>query len=308
VNEPVKDAVTGARQARAPLDYVMLVGAAVIYGAVFSVNKMAAAGGAPPLAYAFWQSFGAGVVLWLVLTFRGERLSLSRPALTSYLVIGALVGGLPISLLTYIAPKLPAGVMTLVLALSPPFTFAISVLARVERFRWLGLIGLLFGFAGVVLIVAPGASVGGAWRWFLLALLAPVMFAGSNVSAAVLRPPASSSVATGAGVMLGSAAVILPIMLFARQAWFPTQLDDGAIATLIAIAINAVFLVLFLEIIRRAGPVFFAQFNYLAVLAGVAWGAVIFSERLSIYVLAAMVLMFVGVFLSGYRTSGASKA
>jgi drug/metabolite transporter (DMT)-like permease len=309
VNEPVKDAVNEARQSRAPLDYVMLVGAAVIYGAMFTVNKLAATGGAPPLAYAFWQSFGAGLVLWIVLTFRGERLGLSRPALTSYLVIGALVSGLPISLLTYIAPKLPAGVMTLVLALSPPFTFAISVLARVERFRWLGLIGLLFGFAGVVLIVAPDAGLGGggAWKWFLLALLAPVMFAGSNVSAAVLRPPASSSVATGAGVMLGSAAVLLPIMLLAGQAWFPTQLDGGAIATLIAIAINAVFLVLFLEIIRRAGPVFFAQFNYLAVLAGVAWGAAIFSERLSIYVLAAMVLMFVGVFLSGYRPAGTAK-
>ena len=219
MNDPVKDAATGPQRSRAPLDYLMLVAAAVIYGAMFSVNKMAATGGAPPLAYAFWQSFGAGVVLWIVLTLRGERLGVSRQALTSYIVIGALVSGLPISLLTYIAPKLPAGVMTLVLALSPPFTFAISVLARVERFRWLGLVGLLFGFAGVVLIVAPGASLGGAeaWKWFLLALLAPVMFAGSNVSAAVLRPPASSSVATGAGVMLGSAAVLLPIMLLAGQ-------------------------------------------------------------------------------------------
>ena len=290
-------------QERSALDYMMLLAAAVIYGAMFSVNKIAAKAGVPPLAYSFWQSFGAGLVLWVVLTLRGERLGVSRRHLTGYFVIGALVSGLPISLLTYIAPKLPAGVMTLVLALSPPFTFAISVLARVERFRWLGLIGLLFGFAGVVLIVAPGASLGGAdaWKWFLLALLAPVMFAGSNVAAAILRPPASSSVATGAGVMLGSAAVLLPIMLLAGQTWFPKEPDQGTIATLIAVAINAVFLVLFLEIIRRAGPVFFAQFNYLAVLAGVAWGAVIFGERLSIYLVLAMVLMFVGVFLAGYR-------
>jgi drug/metabolite transporter (DMT)-like permease len=294
--------VTGP-QARSALDYMMLLGAAVIYGAMFSVNKVAAKAGVPALAYSFWQSFGAGLVLWVVLTLRGERLGVSRRHLTGYFVIGALASGLPISLLTYIAPKLPAGVMTLVLALSPPFTFTISVLARVERFRWLGLIGLLFGFAGVVLIVAPGANLGGpdAWKWFLLALLAPVMFAGSNVSAAVLRPPASSSVATGAGVLLGSAAVLLPIMLLAGQTWFPHDLDQGTIATLISVAINAVFLVLFLEIIRRAGPVFFAQFNYLAVLAGVAWGAVIFGERLSIYLVLAMVLMFVGVFLAGYR-------
>ncbi len=36
-------------------------------------------------------------------------------------------------------------------------------------------------------------------------------------------------------------------------------------------------------------------------LAGVAWGAAIFRERLSIYLVLAMALMFVGVFLSGYR-------
>ena len=91
----------------------------------------------------------------------------------------------------------------------------------------------------------------------------------------------------------------------AGQTWFPKELDQGTFATLIAIAINAVFLVLFLEIIRRAGPVFFAQFNYLAVLTGVAWGAVIFGERLSIYLVLAMVLMFVGVFLAGYRRAPA---
>jgi drug/metabolite transporter (DMT)-like permease len=299
--------MSGPQESRSPLDYAMLLGAAVIYGAVFSVNKLAATGGAPPLAYAFWQSFGAGLVLWIVLTLRGERLSASRPALTSYIVIGALVIGIPISLLTYIAPKLPAGVMTLVLALSPPFTFILGVAVRVERFRWLGLLGLLFGFAGVVLIVAPAASAAEpiAWQWFLLALLAPVMFAGSNIAAALLQPPASSSVATAAGVLFGSALVLLPVMLIAGQAWAPTRLDEAAIGTLLAIAINATFLVLFLEIIRRAGPVFFAQFNYLAVLAGVAWGAVIFGERLSIYVILAMLLMFVGVFLSSYRRPSA---
>jgi drug/metabolite transporter (DMT)-like permease len=295
--------MSAPQQSRSPLDYVMLVGAAVIWGAVFSVNKIAANGGAPPLAYAFWQSFGAGLLLWIVLTLRGERLAVSHRHLISYFVIGALGSGLPISLLTYIAPKLPAGILTLVSALSPPFTFAISMLARIDRFRWLGLAGLLFGFAGVVLIVAPGTSLGGpeGSKWFLLALLAPVMFAGSNVAAAILRPAGSSSVAIGAGVMLGSAAVLLPIMLLAGQTWFPRELDKGTLATLIAVAINAAFLVLFLEIIRRAGPVFFAQFNYLAVLAGVAWGAVIFGERVSIHVIAAMALMFVGVFLSGYR-------
>ncbi len=285
----------------------MLAAAAVIYGAIFTVNKLAATAGVPPLAYSFWQSFGAGVVLWLVLTLNGERLGVTRQHLVGYVVIGALVIGIPITLLTYIAPRLPAGVMTLVLALSPPFTFMLSVLGRLERFRVMGLFGLLCGFVGVVVMVAPGATLGSpdAWKWFLLALAAPLLFASSNVAAAVLRPPAASSAAMGAGVLFGSSLVLLPVMLITGQGWFPQAFDDGAIGTLIAIAINAAFLVLFFEIIRRAGPTFFAQFNYLAVLAGVAWGGIVFGERLTLTFFLAMVLMFVGVFLSGYRRDAA---
>ncbi len=294
--------MTAALRAGSLRAYVMLAAAALIYGAVFTVNRFAADAGVPPLAYSFWQSFGAGVVLWGVLTLNHERLALSRQHLTGYMVIGVLVIGIPITLLTYIAPRLPAGVMTLVLALSPPFTFFLSVLTRLERFRLAGVLGLVCGFIGVVLVVAPGATPGsGAWKWFLLALVAPLLFAASNVAAAVLRPPAASSVAMGAGVLLGSSVVLLPVMLIAGQAWLPSGFDGGTIAALIAVGINAAFLVLFFEIIRTAGPTFFAQFNYLAVLAGVGWGALILGERLTVTFFAAMALMFAGVFLAGYR-------
>ena len=284
------------------VSYTMLITAAVIFGSLFSVNKWAAMSGVPPLAYTFWQSFVAGALLWLCLTLAGDRMGVSRQHIVGYVVIGALVMGFPISLLTFIAPKLPASVMTLVLALSPPFTFAISVLVRVERFRLFGLLGLIVGFLGVLVIVAPGTTLGGpgSWKWFLLALVAPLMFACSNVFAALLRPPAASSAAMSAGVLFGSSLVLLPIMLIASQAWVPQSFDAGVIAMILAALINAAFLVLFFEVIRLAGPTFFAQFNYLPVPAGAAWGAVIFHEHLSLYYFLAMLLMFIGMFLTEY--------
>ena len=90
--------MTARDRSHSPLDYVLLLSAAAIYGSVFTVNKIAEIGGAPALAYAFWQSFGAGLVLWVVLRLRGERLSVSRQHLTGYIVIGALVIGIPISI------------------------------------------------------------------------------------------------------------------------------------------------------------------------------------------------------------------
>jgi drug/metabolite transporter (DMT)-like permease len=279
--------------------YVWLVGAAIVYGAIFSVNKLAAAAGTPPLAQGFWQSLGGGLLLLIILALKGRKLALGRRHLLSYLVIGALAVGVPQSLLTYAAPHLPGGLQTIVLALSPPLTYFLGMLARIERFRVLGLLGLAFGFAGVlVIIVGLGLeeSAPDAWRWFALSLIAPLLFACSNLAAALLRPPLSSSLSMAAGMLVGSSAMLIPIMAIAGQASVPT--GAGAIAALIAASINAVFFVLFFEIIRLAGPTFFAQFNYLAVLAGVGWSIAIFGEGLSIYFFVAMLLMFAGVFLS----------
>jgi drug/metabolite transporter (DMT)-like permease len=281
--------------------YVWLGGAAIVYGAIFSVNKMAAAAGTPPLAQGFWQSLGGGLLLLIILALKGRKLALGRRHLLSYLVIGALAVGVPMSLLTYAAPHLPAGLQTIVLALSPPLTYFLGMLARFERFRVLGFLGLAFGFAGVLVIIV-GLGLGleesapDAWRWFALSLIAPLLFACSNLAAALLRPPLSSSLSMAAGMLVGSSAMLIPIMAIAGQASVPT--GAGAIAALIAAAINAVFFVLFFEIIRLAGPTFFAQFNYLAVLAGVGWSIAIFGEGLSIYFFVAMLLMFAGVFLS----------
>ena len=279
--------------------YVWLVGAAIVYGAIFSVNKLAAAAGTPPLAQGFWQSLGGGLLLLIILALKGRKLALGRRHLLSYLVIGALAVGVPMSLLTYAAPHLPAGLQTIVLALSPPLTYFLGMLARIERFRVLGLLGLAFGFAGVLIIIVGLAleeSAPDAWRWFALSLIAPMLFACSNLAAALLRPPLSSSLSMAAGMLVGSSAMLIPIMAIAGQASVPT--GAGAIAALIAASINAVFFVLFFEIIRLAGPTFFAQFNYLAVLAGVGWSIAIFGEGLSIYFFVAMLLMFAGVSLS----------
>jgi drug/metabolite transporter (DMT)-like permease len=279
--------------------YVWLVGAAIVYGAIFSVNKLAAAAGTPPLAQGFWQSLGGGLLLLIILALKGRKLALGRRHLLSYLVIGALAVGVPMSLLTYAAPHLPGGLQTIVLALSPPLTYFLGMLARIERFRVLGLLGLAFGFAGVLIIIVGlglEESAPDAWRWFAVSLIAPMLFACSNLAAALLRPPLSSSLSMATGMLVGSSAMLIPIMAIAGQASVPT--GAGAIAALIAASINAVFFVLFFEIIRLAGPTFFAQFNYLAVLAGVGWSIAIFGEGLSIYFFVAMLLMFAGVFLS----------
>ena len=69
----------------------------------------------------------------------------------------------------------------------------------------------------------------------------------------------------------------------------------------VVIAVNAVFIILFAELVRRWGPTFFAQFNYLAVVAAIGWAAIFFGEQPGIHSLIALALMATGVMISELR-------
>ncbi len=294
------------------LPVIYLVLAAVSFGATFCLNKLAAEAGMPPLAYAFWQSALSGALLLAIAAARGHRVPRQPGALKVYLLVGALGLGLPAALLTFVAPHLPAGLVTLVLALSPPLTFLLAVAARLQAFRWLGLAGVALGFSGILVLVAPSSGAlpsTDALGWFALCLIAPCLFATANVSAAVFQPPSADSVALAAGILFGAAAGVLPLAVAAGQlSWAPHGLGDAEIATGLSVRIYAFFTWLFLEIIRMAGPTFFAQFNYLAILAGLGWSWIVFLEPVQGAVWLALALMVAGIVvlsLSGRRAVAA---
>jgi drug/metabolite transporter (DMT)-like permease len=291
--------------------FFLMVVQAVVFGATFSINKLAAAAGVPAFAYAFWQSLAGGLLLLIIVGRRGDRLGLTRAHLVGYLVIGAFSIGFPSALLTTVAPKLPAGALTLVLALTPSFTYVVSMVVGLERFKALALLGLALGFAGVAVVVLPGTVLGapGLWAWYLLGLVAPLLFGAANVGAAVLRPPVASSVSMGCGVLFGSALALLPVVLASGQIWIPIGAPFDALWPVgVATAISAYVYAMFFVIVRMTGPTFFSQLNYFAVLAGTGWSMAILGERPSIYLFVAMGLMLVGVFVAGYRSKSMTEA
>lgn len=285
---------------RGVLPALLLVSCALAYGALFSLNRIAADAGVPSIVYAFWQSMLPALVLWIVSVLTRSPPGWNPRHWLAYILIGGGGIGIPTTLLTYVAPHLPVGLITMVLALSPPFTYVFGLLVRLERFHWLSVVGIAFGFAGVLLIAAPTAALPSREMaaWFLLSLVAPVGFASSNVCAAAMLPKLANSSGMAAGIFLGSALVLALTMALTGQSFsFPPLLGSGAGAIYASGALNGAIIVMFLEIIRLAGALFFSMFNYLAVAAGIGWGYALFGERLGIYVWMALGLMLIGVLL-----------
>ena len=279
---------------------VMLLAAGLAWGAIFTVNRIATEAGVPPVVYAFWSILLAGLTM-AVVSLAVEGLPRLGPRfLLFYFVSGVANFGFAIILFAYVAAELPAGVVTLVMMMTPTMTYAFAFALRIERFRVASFLGLLFGIGGVLMIVLPDFSLPSRDMvvWFLLALLGPTSFAAGNVYVAMYRPPEAPGLMLTAGLCLGACVFILPALVIAGGDLDPLALRaEGLAAMGLAALIYIVTLSLFFEIIRRVGPLFWSQIGYVAVASGIAWGAAVFGERLSVGIWLGAGLMGVGLAL-----------
>lgn len=287
-------------------DAVQLLAAAVLYGGIFPVNRLAAESGWPALAFALMPSFAAGLLLLVLALARGETKGIGGRHVLAFLVIGGLVIGLPIGILVSAAPHLESSTLTLVLCLSPIITLAIAASTGSERFDRRVLLGMLLGTAGIALIVWPaGGVVGeGGVNWFLLALLAPVMFALANNCAVWLRPPAASTLVMSAGTLIGGGLVATVVALVMGAAFWPETTGQAQMLPLVlSTVINAGFFVLFYRLVATIGPARFSLFNYFAVAAGILWSMLAFGEMPALVFWIAAALMLVGMHMALRRGS-----
>ena len=213
--------------------------------------------------------------------------------------------------LTVASGRLPPGVLTLVVTLTPALTYLFAFLARLDRFNLWSIGGVLLGLVGVLLIVLPAGSLGAEFSpaWLLLGLVAPLGYALNNIAVVFLRPAQTTSLDLSTGVLLVATVVLLPVMLVVDGAFVFSGLEAKAVwSTAWAGFTNVVIFLSLFEIIRRAGPVFFAQFSYVVVVAGIVWARIIFSDTFSGWVWAAIAVMAVGLVLANAGTRKSAKA
>ena len=292
------------------LPTAMLFAGGIAYGSIPAANKYAIEAGFPFIAFAFWQVLFAGVALLILAALRSDLPKLSLAHLRLYALL-AVIGVLaPLLVFVSVAEKLPPGVVMLVLTLNPTTTYLFAYVMRVESFRWLSVAAIAFGFAGVLLIVLPEGSLPapGMAIWVVFARLAPLAASVNNVFAASLRPPQTTSLSLAAGLMLTSALFMLPIVLIMHGPYLITAAEPvGQWSAVWAAAAQAITYVCFFEIVRRAGPVFFAQLNYVVVAAGLIWARLLFHEVLSLWVWGALALMVGGLLLANAGTAQAQR-
>lgn len=282
------------------LSFLLLLVLGVNWGLGFSLGKFGVTGGLHPLAYAFWQCTGGGLVLVAISAFRGRLPPVTGKHLRYYLVCGVSNVAVPNFVALTAVGHIPVGIVVLLVSLGPLVTYSVAQLVRIERFNLRRVAGTVVGLIGAAMILVPRASLpsADAFGWVLFAMITPLCYGASNVYLAVARPPDVPSLALGGAMQLGAGIALLPMALIAGTMHVPLPpLTTAEIANLSHIFVSSLGVLIFFELMRMRGPVFASQVGYIVCLSGVFWGKLFFGEQHSLWVWAAMVVIFIGLAL-----------
>jgi drug/metabolite transporter (DMT)-like permease len=269
---------------------------ALLWGSSFTLIKESLAGLSPAQLVLARLVLGAAVLLSVA---AARRVRLPRgAAVWAHLAAAALFGNvIPFLLLSYGERTAGAGIAGVLVGATPLLTLTIAAAALAEeRVTPRKLIGLLAGFAGLVVVIAP-------WRTGLGSTGGELACFGAAVSYAVgfvyvrkfLSPRHLAPVSLAAGQL--SIAVLLQAAVSPFLQWGAVSLTPRVTVSIVLLGVLSTGLayVLYFRLIGEAGATTASAVNYLVPIAAVVVGAIFLDERITANVVAGGVIVLAGM-------------
>jgi drug/metabolite transporter (DMT)-like permease len=265
------------------LDWLLLVALSLLWGGSFFFAKVAVAD-IPPLTLVFARVAIAAAVLLAVLRLVGVAMPRSPRLWIAFATMGLLNNVLPFGLLFWGQTQIASGLAAILNAATPVFTaLAAHWLTRDERLTPWRAIGVLLGFAGVVVTVGLDAlnGLGVGVLAQLACLVAAFSYALAGLYGRRFRTLPAPAVA--AGQLAASAALALPIALLVEQPWRLPLPGGTALAALVGLALlsTALGYVIYFRILARAGATNLLVVTFLIPVTALLLGNVLLGEPLA---------------------------
>ena len=287
---------THLRQPNMAFELALLLTLATLWGASYTFIKLGVATIAPISLIAARTAI-AGLLLLIVMRWRGVRLPRDLPTWRRFLFQACLNSVIPWTLIAWGERLVDAGLATILNSAAPIFTFLLTVLVtRHEAATPRKLFGVVAGMAGICLIVGVDAFHGiGRGLWAEIAIVAAtICYAGAAIFSRGFKD--LDPMAPAAGSLLAGAAILIPASLAVEQPWTLAPSASSILALLgLAVFSTAAAFVIYFRLIQTLGSVGTTAQAYLRVPIGVAIGVTFLDERLSSTAWIGLACVVVGV-------------
>jgi drug/metabolite transporter (DMT)-like permease len=263
-------------------ELALLVLLATLWGGSYTFIKLGVAT-IPPVTLIAGRTLIAGLLLLLIMHWRGVRLPNDTATWRRFLFQACLNSVIPWTLIAWAERSVDAGLATILNSTSPIFTFFLTLaIAHQDALSWRKLFGVVAGMAGICLIIGVQAFHGfGEQVVAQIAIVtATVCYAGGAVFSRGFK--GLDPMAPAAGSLLCGAAILLPVSFVAERPWTLMPSTTSVLALLgLAVFSTAIAFVIYFRLIQTLGPVGTTAQAYLRVPSGVALGVLLLGEKLS---------------------------
>ena len=274
------------------VDVIDLLLLAAIWGSSFLFIRLSV-GDFGPIALSGMRTLIAGVTL-LPILFLSKKIAVIRTYWRSIIIVGLFNSALPFIFFNFATMTLPAGTMSIINALTPLWGAAIAWIWLKDKLPPLRMLGLMVGFAGILVLVWDKLSFNDtASIYAVIAGVAAPIFYGIAASYTKKYLMDADPIATAAGSLVAAGLMLLPFTLYT---WPATPISGGAWAALIGLGLlcTAVAYVLYYRLLIRVGPPRAMTVTFLIPVFGVLWGWLFLGESITL-----RIVMGGGVILLG---------
>ena len=287
-----------------PKHWFVFILLGIIWSSSFMWIKIAVQEVGPITLVAFRVLFGLlfGVAVILI-----QRVTLPRSfrEWSPLLLLGISNVAIPFFLISWGEQSIDSGVAAILDATVPLFTILIAhYLLHDDKMTWPKVLGLLIGFAGVIILMSKdiGASFGSLLGQ-LAVVLACAFYAGSSVFARRTTEN-TAGILRSAGPLVSATAIMwLATFFLERPLKIPTLGITWVALLFLGILGSGLAFVMSYYLIHEIGPTRTSMVTYLFPLGGVLLGVVFLHEQLSWQLLVGAVLIIASLVVANWQPS-----
>jgi len=293
-------------------DWALLAILSIVWGGSFLFVGVAVRE-LPPLTIVALRVVTAASALLLTVRLMGVDLPRTRQVWFAFLGMSILNNVIPFTLIVWGQSHIASGLASILNATTPLFTVIVAhYLTEDERLTGQRFAGVIVGFAGVAVMIgaAAFASLDASILAQLAVLGAALSYGFSGVFGRRFKTMGIPPLATAAGQVTVSSAILLPAALIVDRPWMLAVPSTGAILSLAALGLvsTAFAYLIFFRLLARAGATNVGLVTFLIPVSAILLGVLVLGETLAMRHMAGMALIGAGLILIDGRLLSALKA
>ena len=238
-------------------------------------------------------------LFFILLLFQNKLFKFTFKKSLFFSVAGMFAYIIPLSVEFIVAPKIEAGILTLIVSAVPVFTLIVIWIFRLLNVTIKLVIGTLSGLAGLLILFYGNNDNTSVSIWTVYALIIPLSYAFDAIFMEKFWPRNLDSTQVAFGESTASLIFVILLSIFYGNKYYDHFQWFTIPSFWILAFVTFIEVWLFFYILNKVGAVFVNLSSYLVMPAGFLWGFLIFGETFTSIKFISTLLICISIFMIG---------